>query len=446
MLKLIIKNKILLRNYFIFLLKIGIRLKIINLFKSSYWFIRLESWSNFNHTLYKINIKYDGLISNFIKINNQNYGINKNNNLNNLNLKFSKEKLSILNIEQITNFRQCLSQCGYFISSYLVRLYEIERRLEYCNEEERDSLLYEVYFIGKNEHDKLMSNYNIYFRNINIQLKKMVTQSFDYHINKYFKILRTKSEINFIKQINKNNLNTVEIYKKLFNKKIDGLGNKKILLIGPSFRETDTKNYYDFDYIARVGYTGSESVSTLRGCVTSMSFYKDEKFKQLLNQSAFDWSNELQFIILSGINPDKINLINIDKNIYYSNFTGEILDGYECNAGLEALLYLLDNGVGEIKLINFDLFLNPRYPSGYLLSDPMINSGDGSIVVPNINSRRSMAIGHPPFMQFAAYKCAQGTGRLKGDSEFESIMNNGLLDYLYRLEIQYSDNNKSFII
>lgn len=215
------------------------------------------------------------------------------------------------------------------------------------------------------------------------------------------------------------------------------LAMKKVLLIGPSVRETDIKNHADFDLVARIGYRGAASVAAFDGLKTDIAFYKDHKLDDLSSIEISSIARSLDTMIVSGISSSTLERFENIKNSAYSPVSGATLISAECNAGLEAILVFIEAGAGSVYLANTDLFLNNIYPRGYKSNNYSQVDASGGWALESEILCRSLARHHAPSAQYCVYQALWQSGKIQGDTVFEDIMKNGLIWYLRRLEETY---------
>ncbi len=215
------------------------------------------------------------------------------------------------------------------------------------------------------------------------------------------------------------------------------LAMKKVLLIGPSVRQSDTVNRADFDLVARIGYRGAASVAAFDELKTDISFYKDHKLDDLSSIEISSISRSLDMMIVSGISSSTLKKFDDISNFFYSPISGTTLITTECNAGLEAVLVFLEAGADSVYIANTDLFLNRTYPQGYKTNHyNQIFLENGWMLEDEIICRSS-AQHHAPSAQYCVYQTLWRSGKIHGDTVFEEIMDNGLIWYLKRLEETY---------
>ena len=215
------------------------------------------------------------------------------------------------------------------------------------------------------------------------------------------------------------------------------LAGSNILLAGPSVRKSQSVSFDWPDKVLRIGFRGADSVASDHEMPTNISFYKDHKLSDLTEEEINLLAAELDCFVVSGLKTETVRAVRSLPNVFYSRFSGRILFNAECNAGLEALLCIIDAGAQKVHIKNVDLLISNVYPHGYKSNNyekrtSVVGWGlDEEIVC------RSMALGHSPLAQYSLFKYFWNENRLSGDHFFQQLMNEGLLAYLERLESTY---------
>lgn len=215
------------------------------------------------------------------------------------------------------------------------------------------------------------------------------------------------------------------------------LENQRVLLVGPSVRETEPVERKDFNLIARIGYRGSQSIANFEAFGTDASFYKDHKLSDLEPAEIERLAKELDYMIVSGICSGTMKKLRNVENLHYSPISGLTFLKAECNAGIEAALVFLHAGADSVHLTNTDLFLNSVYPAGYKSNNYEQIQVNGGWSLESETLCRSLIRNHAPSTQFCLYRLFWKQKKIKGDSVFEGIMSGGLIKYLRRLQESY---------
>jgi len=239
-------------------------------------------------------------------------------------------------------------------------------------------------------------------------------------------------------EIDKHIRSMSEYEKRQLEKIID---KRNIYLIGPSVY--DSVNFdanINFDYVARIGYTGPASISYGDEINTNLSFYKEAKLKDMLKLGCIAVIKKLDFVYVGGnSSPALLEEVGKIKDFILSDFSGPILSGSSPNAGLELVLCLVDMGVNCVYISNIDMFVGEHYPAGYVYdnSDGYTVRG-GSLV--SVISKKKMCnsfVNHFPLPQFAIYKWLREKEVVVCDEVLDKVLDEGAIGYLEKLNSNY---------
>lgn len=215
------------------------------------------------------------------------------------------------------------------------------------------------------------------------------------------------------------------------------LTGRNILLIGPSVRESKTIERDWPDHVLRIGFRGTDSSAPAMTPPTNISFYKNHKLADLTATQISSLAQNLEHVFVTTPKQETLKKVQDIPNLYISSFGGSILLDASCNAGVEALLCLLDANAKNVYIQNLDLFINNLYPHGYKPNDYQTTTHEHGWSLGDELMCRSMALNHHPIPQYNIFKIFWTNKNITGDKLFENLMEEGLLSYLHRLEATY---------
>lgn len=336
----------------------------------------------------------------------------------------------------LAGYRFCI-ETGFFEAALVFRIFYYRTRLlnEGITETEMSDIAFEVAIIG-------FENY------IDIARIHSFDKSFLYCIRdkisrfeKYFEYgLSHLVASSFLKGDPDSNA-CVELFSRDDRDRESRLSSLKgvdVILIGPSVYESFMPGL-DFEnvLVARVGYSGVESLSSEKNTGTDVSLYKRHKIRSMKLLGKVGYIQELDLCYLSEVQQsDVIELVG-DPRIVISVFQGKVLGGCSVNAGLELILNLIYDGALRVHLKNVDLFTGRFYPKGYITYNGKYGSSSSSIELDDAKMCRSF-VHHSPIAHYGLYHWLWRHGKTLGDDVFEDLMSDGLLGYLRKLECQYN--------
>lgn len=219
--------------------------------------------------------------------------------------------------------------------------------------------------------------------------------------------------------------------------KINYLKGKKIVVIGPSVYESES-TCFDSEKIlvARIGYSGKDSLASDWEYRTDVSIYKRHKIRSMIEVEKEKHCLEPFVSYLSDAYVPDVLCLGGGPSFVKSQFTGNVLGSCKLNAGLELVINLLNDGAKPVCLKNIDLFTGKYYPKGYITYNYKLFSvsknkelDDGKVCNSFVN--------HCPVAHYAAYCWLWRHEKVYGDVVFTELMSGGLLNYLNKLETVY---------
>lgn len=213
-----------------------------------------------------------------------------------------------------------------------------------------------------------------------------------------------------------------------------------IALVGPALIPEDRGSEIEsHDLVARIAYSGIDSIPKGTGTRADVSFYAGHKVRGLVERHRLDALSELKLLILKheadirllherGFPLDRLQSSIGGKELFYA--TGP-------NAGPEMVLNCLNLGARVLSIHNTNLFLSTGYPMGYVANKTTLQQTSYSYSSPPNEFCWSFSSGHHPAAQFRFYKRLYNVGRIKGDSQFEKIMEMRTGEYVRELDLIY---------
>ena len=216
------------------------------------------------------------------------------------------------------------------------------------------------------------------------------------------------------------------------------LAKKKVLFIGPSVRESEMLFRSDFDLVARIGFHDRTSIAGFEEYETDISLYRDHKLDRLSPEEITSIGRSLSAMIVSSLSSSILEKLEFFGPLFHSPLSGVTLISANLNAGLEAVLVILEADADLVHITHTDLYLNRVYPKGYNSSNnySQFNVSDGWILKSE-DFCRSLSRHHAPSVLFSIYQKLWRSGKIHGDTVFSDIMNDGIISYLKNLEETY---------
>lgn len=221
--------------------------------------------------------------------------------------------------------------------------------------------------------------------------------------------------------------------------------NKKAFIAGPSVRHSDVyPSKSDNILVFALGFAGKKSMpESWADLDINGSFYAKHKFSRMKKDGSIKELSNIDYIFIKRDYED-LSIIRkfaktdhiIQSPIYFRAI------GTSLNAGTELLLVLEYFGFEKIELANIDLFLNDKYPSGYITTrkERYIERSEKEWKLSHGEMLRSFALYHSPAFQYSVYEYFYNKNLFLCDAFLSEIMEGGLYNYLTRLENQYGAN------
>ena len=341
-------------------------------------------------------------------------------------------------IDQLEACSKFYTAMGYFNAGWYFRIaWQVALLKHYKTTKSiKEEIAFEIACISRDKYINIAQDYEIEL-NFNDAIEKSIL-NFEGNYNESIRYLKQKSKQKqkcehkaYIDEINKNLTSLV--------KEFEG---KEVLLIGPSVFEPDNEiNPSEYDYVARIGYSGEDSVGAFKEVGTDISHYKNHKLENIYNTGKANVLNNLKLMTVSNLKLDMLEKIK-EKNIVYSSFTGPVLLNNEMNAGLEFLSIIIEDLELKPTVCNIDLFTNKTYPRGYISNNYKQNYKKYGWSLDDHTQCRSMALNHNPIAQFSFFYFLWRNKKFKADSTLEALMHNNIEEYINKLEKIYCPFNQ----
>lgn len=218
---------------------------------------------------------------------------------------------------------------------------------------------------------------------------------------------------------------------------------KSVAIVGPSVTDTDLSEEIDsYDIVIRTKFTGEESLPPGAGKKTSASYYAKTS---ILTKTDPSLIASLELVLLNyqttkgeKIDSKKLKELGLNTNsIALLLPTSGVFFAAEPNAIPHLVHDTLFAEPRVIKLFKTNLFVNPKYPSGYPNSK-ITSVATTKELRPRLFNRYKGFAYHDPLAQLRFLRQTWKAGLIAGDSEFSEVMNLSDEEYLRYLESVYS--------
>ena len=218
---------------------------------------------------------------------------------------------------------------------------------------------------------------------------------------------------------------------------------KSIAIVGPSVTDTDLSEEIDsYDIVIRTNFTGEGSLPPGAGKKISASYYA--KISRLMETDP-SLIASLELVLLNyqttkgekidskkikelGLNTDSIALLLPTSGIFFASVPN-------------AIPHLVHDAIlaepRVIKLFKTNLFINPKYPSGYP-NNKIASAVTNKELRPRLFKQYRGFAYHDPLAQLRFLRQTWKAGLIAGDHEFCQVMNLSDEQYLKHLESVYS--------
>lgn len=349
-------------------------------------------------------------------------------------------QLSRAQIERLADkgldYAAFFTQVGLFKAALFFRLIGLERLATKKKPLSRSSHLaaFELEMYGH-------SSRQVVFQWFTEAAPLQVSPSFDLTSHKLLELLQGEAKrlrrLSVISGALRNPRNVLPVVLRPFGPgAIAGLQGKEILLVGPKLSETEANDFDSADAVARPGFLGPETVSAYQEKGTQIALFRDHKIAKLSKAKTHEIFNQVATPILSNLSWKTLRKLEERPEWVSSSFSGRIFLGSELNAGPELLLCLLKLGAEKVLVSHLDFLLTRVYPENYPQNHETTKV-TGGWEVPEIEACRSMALNHPPFVQYGLFRFFWSRRLVVGSRAFENLMLRGVEDYSDRMDNIY---------
>lgn len=222
---------------------------------------------------------------------------------------------------------------------------------------------------------------------------------------------------------------------------IESVKGKRVLLVGPAQGEIGREDLADFDFVARLGFTGEGSSPDGSSTRCDLSFLARWHAEALTeNLKASDYSPpKTHFLLRYDVTEDQRKRLGKSLN-HVSDFPTEPCDRIFAkvipNFAPQVIMFLLSCSPAELKVSNIDLMTSTLRPVAYATNKEVVSQDEGW-TYPAATMRRSFAQFHNPFTHFSFFKRLRDLDGVSFSPGLSRIIDNGLSSYRERLRHLY---------
>ena len=207
---------------------------------------------------------------------------------------------------------------------------------------------------------------------------------------------------------------------------------KRVVLIGPSYDNGVIEDFSAFDLVARIGYTGRNSIFKNDKDICNVSFLANwhakelaeniSKLKPELDGVTFYMRNDVTKI-------DKIRLLREFKCMDFSiTEINKIFGRVVPNFGVQIIYFLLSQNPKEILISNMDLNTSLLRPIYYATNKILIRRKNQAEHLQE-TIKNSLITHHNPFTNFSFFNVIKNLKVVKFSTKLDYLIANGINEY-----------------
>lgn len=218
------------------------------------------------------------------------------------------------------------------------------------------------------------------------------------------------------------------------------LQGKRVALVGPGFRGTDTATLSGYEVIARIGFSGWTSVANPEFSRCDLSFlapWHAQKLLDYIDANDYDFG-EVKFFLREDVGAELCSALAQRVNIErFSTFScNRIFKGVTPNFGPQIVIWLLSQSPSNLHLSHIDLMTDPRRPHGYATNKRVVDF-ESVWQHEKATIQRSFAQFHNPYTHFSFFESLIGLPTVSYSPTLGLIIKHGIHSYSSRLSDLY---------
>lgn len=222
---------------------------------------------------------------------------------------------------------------------------------------------------------------------------------------------------------------------------IENVKGKRVLLVGPAQGQPAEGDLMDFDFVARIGFTGAGSApdeSSTRCDLSFLARWHAEALIEKLKTEEF-YPLKTRFLLRYDVTEDLRAKLSEAMDCV-ADFPTEPCDRIFSkvipNFAPQVIMFLLSCSPAELKISNIDLMTSTLRPAAYATNKEVV-AQSGGWAYPAATMRRSFAQFHNPFTHFSFFASLRELKGVTFSDELSRIIDNGLSSYREQLRHLY---------
>ena len=222
---------------------------------------------------------------------------------------------------------------------------------------------------------------------------------------------------------------------------VESVRGKRVLLVGPAQGQIDRADLAEFDFVARLGFTGKGSApdeSSTRCDLSFLARWHAEALTEKLN-TVDSHLLKTHFLLRYDVTQDLRDRLSKSLD-YLSGFPTDPCDRIFSkvipNFAPQVIMFLLSCSPIELKISNIDLMTSTVRPAAYATNKEVVEKSEGW-VYPAATMRRSFAQFHNPFTHFSFFARLRDLEGVSFSPELSRIIDDGISSYRERLRYLY---------
>jgi hypothetical protein len=228
--------------------------------------------------------------------------------------------------------------------------------------------------------------------------------------------------------------------KKTKSHEISMFNGKRIAIVGPAYDHESIENLSAYDLVARIGYTGKNSMYIHDKDICNVSFLA-QWHAELLAKNISEIKSELQgitFFLRDDVkNIDKVRLSRELKCVDFCvKEITEIFGRVVPNFGVQVIYFLLSQNPKEIYVTNMDLNSSLLRPINYATNKVIFRENNQSKHLKS-TMKNSFVDHHNPFTNFSFFNAIKSMTVVKFSNKLDYIILNGIKEYKNKINELY---------